>query len=84
MPLSDLFFPGSCHPFLEHIGYTANFAIPMLGAWWMGTNSKVLIYAYLLGFDFLNAWGHCNFEIVPYWCALPLPIVKAHPILFDL
>ena len=61
---------GSCHPFLEHIGYTANFAIPMLGAWWMGTNSVVLIYAYLLGFDFLNAWGHCNFELVPYWCAL--------------
>jgi hypothetical protein len=58
--------PGSCHPFLEHVGYTANFAIPMLGAWWMGTNSQVLIYTYLLGFDFLNAWGHCNFEIVPY------------------
>jgi len=67
---------GSCHPFLEHVGYTANFAIPMLGAWWMGTNSQVLIYTYLLGFDFLNAWGHCNFEIIPYGLFNAIPPLK--------
>lgn len=39
----------------------------MLGPWWLGTNSVALIYIYLVGFDFLNAWGHCNFEVVPYW-----------------
>jgi len=59
---------------METLGYTANFAIPMLGPWWTGTNSVALIYCYLFVFDFLNAWGHCNFEIVPYRCA-PTPSI---------
>lgn len=67
---------GSCHPFLEHLGYTANFAIPLLAPWWLGTNSVVLIYAYLMIFDFLNAWGHCNFEIVPYELFEMFPVMK--------
>eukprot|EP00241_Pyramimonas_parkeae_P017406 CAMPEP_0114286796 /NCGR_PEP_ID=MMETSP0059-20121206/5942_1 /TAXON_ID=36894 /ORGANISM="Pyramimonas parkeae, Strain CCMP726" /LENGTH=621 /DNA_ID=CAMNT_0001407847 /DNA_START=149 /DNA_END=2014 /DNA_ORIENTATION=+ len=67
---------GSCHPFLEHLGYTANFAIPMLGPWWLGTNSVLLIYTYLFIFDFLNAWGHCNFEVVPYWAFEAFPVMK--------
>jgi ABC-type polysaccharide/polyol phosphate export permease len=75
---------GTCHPFLETLGYTANFAIPMLGPWWTGTNSIMLIYCYLGVFDFLNAWGHCNFEIVPYWCALCstlVPTLTALPLM---
>jgi len=54
---------GSCHPFLEHVGYTANFAIPLLGTWLFGGASVAMFYIYLLGFDFLNELGHCNFEI---------------------
>ena len=53
------------HPFAEHLAYTANFAIPLLGTWAAGGSSWAMFYAYLLGFDLLNAVGHCNFEFVP-------------------
>jgi len=56
---------GSCHPFLEHLGYTANFAIPLLGTWMCTGGSTAMFYIYLLGFDLLNCIGHCNFEVVP-------------------
>lgn len=39
---------GSVHPFLEHVAYTANFAIPLLGAWAMGGASWAMFYSYLL------------------------------------
>ena len=58
---------GSVHPFAEHLVYTANFAIPMLGTWACGGASWAMFYGYLLGFDFMNAIGHCNFEFVPLW-----------------
>ena len=45
--------------------YTANFAIPLLGTFFGGGASWAMFYVYLLGFDFLNAIGHCNFEFVP-------------------
>lgn len=67
---------GSVHPFLEHIAYTANFAIPLLGAWAMGGASVLMFYTYLLGFDFLNAWGHCNFEFFPLWIIETFPFIK--------
>mmetsp|Transcript_32149 Transcript_32149/g.91202 ORF Transcript_32149/g.91202 Transcript_32149/m.91202 type:complete len:623 (-) Transcript_32149:250-2118(-) len=67
---------GSVHPFLEHICYTANFAIPLLGTWLMGGASWAMFYVYLLGFDFLNAWGHCNFEFFPLWIIETFPFVK--------
>jgi hypothetical protein len=57
--------PGSVHPFAEHLMYTANFAIPLLGTWAAGGASWSMFYIYLLGFDLLNAIGHCNFEFVP-------------------
>ena len=55
------------HPFAEHLVYTANFAIPLLGTWACGGASWAMFYAYLLGFDCMNAIGHCNFEFVPLW-----------------
>ena len=58
---------GSVHPFMEHLMYTANFAIPLLGAWAFGGASISMFYAYLLGFDLLNNIGHCNFEFIPRW-----------------
>ena len=45
---------GSCHPFLETVGYTANFAIPMLGTFFLGGCSKSMFYIYLCTFDTLN------------------------------
>ena len=56
---------GSVHPFAEHLMYTANFAVPLLGTWACGGASMAMFYVYLLGFDLLNAIGHCNFEFVP-------------------
>lgn len=64
---------GSCHPFLEHVGYTANFAIPMLGTWLWGGASLAMFYAYTLGFDTLNMVGHCNWEFVPHWLYATVP-----------
>lgn len=58
---------GSVHPFMEHIVYTAVFAIPLLGPHFAGHTSVAMFYAYLIGFDFLNAIGHCNFEFMPQW-----------------
>eukprot|EP00526_Cylindrotheca_closterium_P005305 CAMPEP_0113623458 /NCGR_PEP_ID=MMETSP0017_2-20120614/12067_1 /TAXON_ID=2856 /ORGANISM="Cylindrotheca closterium" /LENGTH=620 /DNA_ID=CAMNT_0000533407 /DNA_START=16 /DNA_END=1878 /DNA_ORIENTATION=+ /assembly_acc=CAM_ASM_000147 len=58
---------GSVHPFMEHLMYTANFAIPLLGPFFQGGASVSMFYAYLLGFDIMNAIGHCNFEFVPRW-----------------
>ena len=47
--------------------YTANFAIPLVGTWAMGGASIAMFYIYLIGFDVLNAIGHCNFEFIPRW-----------------
>lgn len=58
---------GTVHPFMEHIMYTANFAIPLLGTFFCGGASMSMFYIYLLGFDALNAIGHCNFEFFPSW-----------------
>ena len=58
---------GSVHPFMEHIMYTANFAIPLVGTWAFGGASIAMFYAYLIGFDLLNNIGHCNFEFMPQW-----------------
>ena len=35
------------------------------GTWAAGGASWAMFYVYLLGFDFMNAVGHCNFEFVP-------------------
>lgn len=67
---------GSVHPFAEHVLYTAIFAIPMLGTWLLGGASIATFYVYWLGFDFLNAIGHCNFEFVPSWLYEAIPGLK--------
>lgn len=67
---------GSCHPFLEHIGYTANFAIPMVGTWMLGGCSIAMFYAYTIGFDLLNCIGHCNWEFVPVRLYQSVPFLK--------
>ena len=67
---------GTVHPFAEHLGYTANFAIPLLGTWAYGRASIAMFYVYLLGFDVLNAIGHCNFEFFPRWAFRAFPPLK--------
>lgn len=55
--------------------YTAVFAIPLLGVFFMGGASVSMFYLYLLGFDIMNAVGHCNFEFFPRWL-MSIPGVK--------
>ena len=58
---------GSVHPFMEHLMYTAVFAVPLLGPHFAGGASISMFYVYLLGFDIMNCIGHCNFEFFPRW-----------------
>jgi len=67
---------GSCHPFMEHLGYTANFAIPMLGTWMLGGASIGMFYFYTCAFDVLNLIGHCNWEFVPARLYQSVPLLK--------
>ncbi|CAM6110926.1 unnamed protein product [Calypogeia fissa] len=67
---------GSVHPFLEHVSYSAVFAVPQIGAWALGGGSIGMIYFYWLGFDFMNAVGHCNWEFFPPWVFSIFPPLK--------
>mmetsp|Transcript_30914 Transcript_30914/g.100644 ORF Transcript_30914/g.100644 Transcript_30914/m.100644 type:complete len:632 (+) Transcript_30914:219-2114(+) len=72
---------GTVHPFMEHLMYTANFAIPLVGTWLaaasgQGGASIGMFYVYLLGFDVMNAIGHCNFEFFPLFLFKALPWLK--------
>lgn len=77
---------GTCHPFLETVGYTANFAVPMLGTWLCGAApllgahaggcSLAMFYTYTACFDVLNMVGHCNWEFVPARAYQALPFLK--------
>ncbi|CAM6108701.1 unnamed protein product [Calypogeia fissa] len=67
---------GTVHPFLEHVSYSAVFAVPQVGAWALGGGSIGMIYFYSLGFDFMNAVGHCNWEFFPPWVFSIFPPLK--------
>eukprot|EP00467_Chlorarachnion_reptans_P007669 CAMPEP_0114523174 /NCGR_PEP_ID=MMETSP0109-20121206/21149_1 /TAXON_ID=29199 /ORGANISM="Chlorarachnion reptans, Strain CCCM449" /LENGTH=812 /DNA_ID=CAMNT_0001704469 /DNA_START=365 /DNA_END=2803 /DNA_ORIENTATION=+ len=56
---------GTVHPFLEQLAYTVIFSTAVLVPYLYGVHSIFIFYAYGLGFDFLNAVGHCNFEFFP-------------------
>jgi len=56
---------GTSHPFLELMGYLANFSFAFLVPAWCGLFSYELIYLYFVWFDLMNCIGHCNFEAMP-------------------
>mmetsp|Transcript_17941 Transcript_17941/g.26873 ORF Transcript_17941/g.26873 Transcript_17941/m.26873 type:complete len:762 (-) Transcript_17941:100-2385(-) len=56
---------GTVHPFMEHIAYTAIFSTSVMIPYLLGVHCLFIFYAYALGFDWLNALGHCNFEFLP-------------------
>ncbi|MCO5563543.1 hypothetical protein L7F22_017188 [Adiantum nelumboides] len=66
----------SNHPFLEHIFYNVLFGLPVLANALLGHSSIGVIYAYILSVDFMNSWGHCNFEFIPTWVHTKFPIFK--------
>ncbi|KAI9117282.1 hypothetical protein K1719_011448 [Acacia pycnantha] len=61
---------------LEHLILTAIIAIPIVGASVLGLGSGLLIYAYLLCFDFLRSMGHSNIEIIPHQLFDAFPLLR--------
>ncbi|KAI3982207.1 hypothetical protein MKX01_019113 [Papaver californicum] len=60
-------FTAGSGTFLEHIILSLIIAIPILGPLTFGFGSKSMIFGYILVFDFLRGFGHCNVEVVPKW-----------------
>ncbi|KAK4337604.1 hypothetical protein RND71_042091 [Anisodus tanguticus] len=61
---------------LEHIILGAITGIPILGSCLMGYGSLTMIYGYVLIFDCLRCFGHCNFEIIPHQLFQSIPFLK--------
>ncbi|KAI5064312.1 hypothetical protein GOP47_0020982 [Adiantum capillus-veneris] len=66
----------SNHPFLEHMFYNVLFALPFLATIFLGHSSIGVFYMYVMFIDFMNSWGHCNFEFIPTWVFSNFPILK--------
>lgn len=61
---------------LEHMVLGALMALPLAGACAAGHGSVGLAFAYVLGFDFLRAMGHCNVELFPAGIFQALPLLR--------
>ncbi|KAJ8646189.1 hypothetical protein MRB53_007937 [Persea americana] len=64
------------HPFAEIVVYFLLFSIPMLTMAFTGTASVIMVLGYFTYIDFMNNWGHCNFELVPKWLFTIFPFLK--------
>lgn len=72
-----VFFLAAGHATLfEHLLLVPVIGIPILGACLVGYGSVILIYAYVLMFDLLRCFGHCNIEIVPHQIFEALPFLR--------
>lgn len=61
---------------LEHVALGALMALPLAAAAAAGAASVALAFAYVLGFDFLRAMGHCNVEVVPSSLFQAIPVLR--------
>ncbi|KAM7267728.1 hypothetical protein ACFE04_009894 [Oxalis oulophora] len=61
---------------LEHLVLFIVIGIPIMGSTMMGYGSAIVVYGYILMFDFLRCLGHCNVEIIPHWLFEMLPFLK--------
>ncbi|XP_026454765.1 protein ECERIFERUM 3-like [Papaver somniferum] len=62
--------------FLEHIILSMIIVIPVIGPLASGFGSKSMIFGYILMFDFVRGFGHCNVEIVPGWIFELFPFLR--------
>ncbi|KAI5072761.1 hypothetical protein GOP47_0013122 [Adiantum capillus-veneris] len=62
--------------FLEHLLLTVVMALPLGGAIASGHASVGLLYAYVLGFDFIRYMIHSNVEVMPLWPFEQLPLLR--------
>nr|AGT16346.1 glossy1 protein [Saccharum hybrid cultivar R570]AGT16349.1 glossy1 protein [Saccharum hybrid cultivar R570] len=61
---------------LEHMALGALMALPVAAACAAGSGSVALAFAYVLGFDFLRAMGHCNVEVIPSSLFQAVPVLR--------
>lgn len=61
---------------LEHMVLGALMSLPLAAACAAGGGSVALAFAYVLGFDFLRAMGHCNVEVVPSSLFRAVPVLR--------
>ncbi|KAI3929737.1 hypothetical protein MKX01_025905 [Papaver californicum] len=69
-------FTAGSGTFLEHIILSMIIAIPIMGPLTFGFGSKSMIFGYVLMFDFLRGFGHCNVEVVPKWIFEFFPFLR--------
>jgi sterol desaturase/sphingolipid hydroxylase (fatty acid hydroxylase superfamily) len=74
-PVPQPFTAGLATP-LEHMALGALMALPLAAACAAGSGSVALAFAYVLGFDFLRAMGHCNVEVVPSSLFRAVPVLR--------
>ncbi|MCO5571120.1 hypothetical protein L7F22_024852 [Adiantum nelumboides] len=66
----------SNHPFLEILFYNGLFGLPLSATLLLDHSSIGIFYLYVLFIDFMNSWGHCNFEFIPAWIYDTAPFLK--------
>ncbi|KAL7093199.1 hypothetical protein ACP275_11G028200 [Erythranthe tilingii] len=69
-------YTGGHATFLEHLLLTIVIGVPIVGSFLIGHASLILIYGYVLIFDFLRCLGHLNVEIIPHRIFDLIPFLK--------
>ncbi|KAL9151049.1 hypothetical protein ABFS82_11G028400 [Erythranthe guttata] len=69
-------YTGGHATFLEHLFLTIVIGVPIVGSFLIGHGSLILIYGYVLIFDFLRCLGHLNVEIIPHHVFDFIPFLK--------
>lgn len=62
--------------FLEHLLLCVIVGIPTLGTVFLGYGSMIVLYSYVLVFDFLRCLGLSNVEIMPCGLFEAVPLLK--------
>ncbi|XP_051150148.1 very-long-chain aldehyde decarbonylase CER3-like [Andrographis paniculata] len=62
--------------FLEHLLMTVVIGAPVVGTFLLGHGSILLIYGYVLAFDFMRCLTHSNVEVVPHRLFDAVPFLK--------
>ncbi|PIA37039.1 hypothetical protein AQUCO_03100057v1 [Aquilegia coerulea] len=61
---------------LEHLILSVLIGIPIVGTSMLGFGSTILIYSYVLMFDFLRCLGHSNVEVIPNGIYEAFPLLR--------
>jgi aldehyde decarbonylase len=61
---------------VEGVFYNLLFAVPIILPVALGHGSIANMYIYILFIDFMNGWGHSNFEFIPSAVFDMLPPLK--------